>query len=391
VGIGEPNLSGLNNYCTKLKVAYKEAGLGVLDVDFSAGSHHLRKSLATDIRYQTVIAEALRSEILGHRLAAQGGGATVTMQAYTLGMPLLKPLEDAAREIEGLIDLAGCPLLVPSDKLILYGRSHYLREPKWRAQVDAVLAEANALAVREHYLTPTDAAALLGVAVTTVTKWIREGKLPATVLEASESLETRYHINPDDVEALLDEIDERLTVAAAAAELGVEIYTIYRAAQLGHINVIRNGWRIFLRKSELENARDVLIGPGELRGRSMLLVEAAGELRMTYAAAAQLKRKGVLREDESAPGGTVYVTRASVVKEVARRAAATALEVATATDAIGLQEAMEFSGLSRNDVMQLTQAGQLKRCSTSKFLIERSSLEIWVKTRQTSEPKEVVG
>ena len=65
--------------------------------------------------------------------------------------------------------------------------------------------------------------------------------------------------------------------------------------------------------------------------------------------------------------------------------------VATATDAIGLQEAMEFSGLSRNDVMQLTQAGQLKRCSTSKFLIERSSLEIWVKTRQTSEPKEVVG
>jgi integrase/transposase len=382
VGIKKPNLSGLYNYCAQLKVAYQKAGLGVLDVDFSAGSHHLRKSLATDIRYQTEIAEALRSEILGHQLTAQGGGATVTMQTYTLGMPLLKPLEDAAREIEGLVDLAGCPLLVPSEKKIMYGKSHNLRTAKWCNQVDAVLAEANALAVREHYLTPTDAASLLGVEARTVTKWIRQGKLPATVLEASESHETRYHINPDDVEAMLDEVDGRLTVAAAAAELGVWVHSIYRAAQHGQINVVRDGMRIFLRKSELENAKEALMGPSELRGRSMLLVEAANELRMTYAGAAQLKKRGVLCGDDSAPDGTVYVTRESVAAEVAKRANATAPAGNTAMDAFGLEEAMEFSGLSQNEVVQLTQAGRLKRCGTSKFRVERSSLEDWMKARR---------
>jgi excisionase family DNA binding protein len=392
MGLQKPNRSGVENYCAKLKTAYRAAGLGILDVDFSAGSHHLRKSLATDIRYQTKIAEALRSEILGHRLAAQGGGATVTMTTYTLGMPLLRPLEDAAKEIDSLIGQAGCSLLVPSEKKALYGRAHYLREPAWQAQVEAVLAEADALAVQEYFLTPTDAAGLLGVAVRTVTKWIRQGKLPATVLEASESLETRYHINPDDVQALLNEIDERMTVAEASAELGVEVYTFYRAAQSGRINVIRDDHRrIFLRKSELENAREALRGPKELRGRSMLLVEAARELRMTYAAAAQLKKKGALRADSSAPRGAVYVSRESVAAEVARRTQRATLDAADPTDVIGLEASIELSGLSRTEILQLTQVGLLKRRSTKAFLIDKSSLEAWMKGDGRPEFVEVVN
>jgi excisionase family DNA binding protein len=274
----------------------------------------------------------------------------------------------------------------------LYGRAHYLREPAWQAQVEAVLAEADALAVQEYFLTPTDAAGLLGVAVRTVTKWIRQGKLPATVLEASESLETRYHINPDDVEALLNEIDERMTVAEASAELGVEVYTFYRAAQSGRINVIRDDHRrIFLRKSELENAREALRGPKELRGRSMLLVEAARELRMTYAAAAQLKKKGALRADSSAPRGAVYVSRESVAAEVARRTQRATLDAADPTDVIGLEASIELSGLSRTEILQLTQVGLLKRRSTKAFLIDKSSLEAWMKGDGRPEFVEVVN
>ena len=385
VGLKDPNRAGGSSYGERLKVAFIAAGLGPLDVDFSAGSHHLRKSLSTDIRYQTTVAEALRSEIIGHRLSAKDGGAEVTMRIYTLAMPVLKPLEDAAREIDGLIKSAGVPLLVPSAKKPGYSRGHYLRRPEWASQVDAVLADAQALHVREHYLTAAEAAQILGHKTGTITRWIRTGRLPATVVGASESQQPRYLIDPQTVDDLFEKLDGRLTVAEAAAEMGVEVFALYKAAQRGKFDVEREGHRIFVRRSQLPTVAEVLKGPQDLYERSMTLTEAAQELGVAYAAAAQSKKIGHLEGDPTAPDGIVYVTRESVAAEKQRRLAMTSPKNVDESILVDMKTAMRLTGLSHTEVLQLTHAGVLIRRSEYKFLIDRGSLEVWTRKHPTAQ------
>lgn len=386
VGLRKPDESGLSSYSQALKKAFVSAGLGPLDVDFSVGTHHLRKSLSTDIRYQTKVGEHIRSELLGHRLSAQGGGATVTMTTYTLKMPVLEPLEHAAREIEGIIRSSKCRLLVPSDKKPSYGAHHYLRNSAWKQQVDAVLADVHAAAMLEDSLSPQDAASLLNVSVNTARQWIREGKLAASRAPQAEAGQPTYLIAPEAVEKLRDTIDARLSVAEASHELGVPVMNLYRAVRNGLIKVEREGASIYLRKSELEQARTTLKGPEGLSERAMTLVEASAVLDVEYRVASLLRRKLILVPDPESPRYPLYVTRESVERECARRTRKTTSRPSRATKEDGsgvvdLEEAIRLTGLSRSGVLQLTSAGVIIRRSQYKFLVDRASLGEWIQRR----------
>ena len=301
VGLRQPNHSGVGAYASALKSAFVAAGLGPLDIEFSAGSHHLRKSLSTDIRYQTKVAEAIRSEWIGHRLTGQGGGATITMTTYTLKMPVLEPLKEAAREIETLIETAGCRLLVPSTKKPGYALGHYLLEPTWQQHVTDVLAEAEAASLNEHFLTVAEAASLLKVAEGTVRRLIRAGTLESVQVACPEASQPRYLLDPEKVEAWRNTVNARLSVAEASSELGIHIATFYRAIHKGLVNVEREGTRLYVRQSELTRVSAALKGPEGLSERAMTLVEAALELKVEYSVAMRLPSES--RHPTSRPEG----------------------------------------------------------------------------------------
>ena len=390
VGLRQPNDSGVNSYAEALKKAFVNAGLGPLDVDFSAGTHHLRKSLSTDIRYQTKVGEHIRSELLGHRLTGQGGGATITMTTYTLKMPVLEPLEDAAKEIEGIIDAANCRILVPSTKIPCYGPGHYLREQTWKQQVEVVLADAEATSTLEHFLSAQEAASLLNVSAATVRQWIRAGKIATTRNSRPESGQPTYLIAPETVDEMREIINARLSVAEASLALGVPVMTLYRAVVRKLVDVERDGANIYFRKEELEHARAVLKGPRGLSDRAMTLVEASVALGIDYRVASLLRKRGVLITDPESPHYPTYVTRTSVEDERARRLRKKSPRGSRAIgplspSMVDLQTAIELTGLSRSSVLQLTSAGVLIRRDRYKFLVDRASLDKWLQ-RQGGRP-----
>lgn len=381
VGLRDPNKAGVGTYTSALQGAFIAAGLGPLDVEFSAGSHHLRKSLSTDIRYQTKVGEAIRSEWIGHRLTGQGGGATITMTAYTLKMPVLAPLEEAAKEIEAIIEAADCRLFVPSAKKPTYSSGHYLREPEWQRQVEAVLADAEAAFINENFLTIAEAASFLNLPPRSVRKLIHSGKLESVRVACPEATKPRYLLEPEIVEALRDSLNGRLTVAEASAELGIHIATLYRAIDKGLVNVEREGMRIYLRQSELIRVSAVLKGPEGLSERAMTLVEAALELKVEYSVAKLLVKVGTLVTDPESPSYPTYVTRSSVAAEKSRRfppAKRRSRPHRDQREYIDLPTAIEMTGLSRSAVLQLTHSGVFFRRSQYEFLVDRASLEAWL-------------
>ena len=383
VGLRDPQSSGSAAYGGALKNAYESAGLGFKDVGFRASTHHLRKSMATDVDMLTDISKWLHSLMLGHAPKGHDGGADITRRVYILKSErVVEPLVKAAEELERIIDDSGCSLLTPSRMKPQYSRDHYLREERWQAHVEEVLAESGLSHPGEVMLTIAEAASRLGVTRRKLSELVRENKITATKVDQPLSSEPRYLIDPQIVEAELERSRSRISITEAAEELGTLVWPIYRAVKSGRLESTREGKRIYVERAALEEMREELLGSAALQERSMSSFEAAKVLKVGSGTIRNLRKRGVLETDPESPRNSACVTRTSVEAELARLKPRRSQREFDLTKMVTLQEAKALTGLAHNALMKLANDGVAIRRQDRKVYVDRVSLETWLEARE---------
>ena len=383
VGLRDPGKSGGSSYYAALKRSFAITGLSFNDVGFRAGTHHLRKSMSTDVDMLTDISQWLHSSMLGHAPKGHDGGADITRKVYVLKSDrVLEPLVKAAEEIEQMIESERCVLLVPTTRRPQYSKGHYLRQKRWSEHADHVLAEAGATIPRDDKLSPAEAAARLGVPVATLMGWVRDGRIPSERVLAPRSGEPQYLIDPVVLEEHIEMQRSRVTVREAAEELGTFVWPIYRAIDAGRLPSTREGSRIYILRSDLADARSDLLGNAALHARSMSTFEAARVLGVSAASIRALRRRGTLETDPEGLPNSPFLTRASVAAELERRKPGKTRREFDMSKMMTLQEAKEATGLRHNELLQLANEGVMIRRQGYKALFERASLEAWIKSKE---------
>lgn len=366
VGLRNDRVAGSGAYQTALSHALRTCGLSYEDLGFHASSHHLRKTLSTDVAFLTNVSEKVRSEILGHKIQAHDGGAAVTASAYTMSAPALAPLVDAAKEVERILVSELSSLFVPSAHTPLYSRDHRMSSEPWASQAANVLVQAGLVVPSDELVTVAQAASILGLPRERVAALVRTGEIRPAHTPTESAKGVRYLLNVRDVEAFQEKRESTLTVNEAAAEAGVLAWTIYRHIYAGRLAATQVGRSWQIQRCVFEAAKETLIVSAALHARSMTLVEAAEKLRVGYAGARSLVKRGELVRDLEAPGNVVYVTRESVDSLAARHSLKNPREVA---ETLTLPEAMRALGMNRAELLALVDSGVLKRVGGTKQVL----------------------
>ena len=386
-GLREPDRSGIGAYTTALGNALRSVGLSAEQLGFRIGSHHLRKSLATDLAYADVD-DLVQRRVLGHV-----AGHDVHARHYVLDTPASEAHLQVARQLDNSVEAEIGDLLVPTSKRPTFGRDHPLRG---RLDfVEAVLAEAWGQ-VRdgdtEPLLGTRDVADLLGEPVTTVRRWMREGKLP-TVTAADRFGAERRMVRHSDLQAVVAEQQHRWTLTDAAEQLGVSYQEARKAFQRLGLDATRapNG-TLRLDGDAVDALRIEFARIARLHERSVRVGEAAREVRVLPDTIYKAIRRGELEQDPETDGaGARYVTRASLEAyrqgpdraRHGRPAFDDGNEAAADADGdagglIPLRELGELTGLTPHQLKALADARHLRFVTRSRrTYVTRVSVEQW--------------
>lgn len=386
-GLREPDRGGVGAYTTALGEALRAVGLAAEHLGFRIGSHHLRKSLATDLAYADVD-DLVQRRVLGHV-----AGHDVHARHYLLDTPASEAHLQVARQLDDSVEAEIGDLLVSTPKRPNFGRDHPIRQ---RLDfVEAVLAEAWGQ-VRggdtEPLLGTRDVAELLGEPVTTVRRWMREGKLP-TVTATDRFGAERRMVRHSDVQALVAEQQQRWTLPDAAEQLGVSYQEAWKAFYRLGLDATRapNG-TLRLDGDAVDALRVEFARIARLHERSVRVADAAREVRVRPDAIYKAIRRGELVQDPETDGaGARYVTRASLEAyrqrpDRARHAPptrgdgneATADADGDAVDLIPLRELGELTGLTPHQLKALADARRLRLVTRSRrTYVTRASVEEW--------------
>jgi integrase len=98
-GLRTADESGQLSFREAFEVAAAAEGLGTMELGFRVSPHLLRKSVATDLAWQSGIENAVRRRFLGHRASDDVYG-----RVYTLDHPEVTPLT----EVAGVLDKLNC-------------------------------------------------------------------------------------------------------------------------------------------------------------------------------------------------------------------------------------------------------------------------------------------
>jgi hypothetical protein len=310
-GVQRADRGGSNSYQTAFIAATEAEGLSSNDLGFRVSNHLLRKSLATDLAWETSLDGAVCRRFMGHR-----AGEDVFGRIYSLDHLAMAPFQKVAEVLQGNIEGTIGSLLVLTTRTVQWGRKNPLSD---RAEhVDAVLRATGWLvdpgAVDDPLCRSERVADELDIFVTTARRWMADGTLPTVHAPDAQGVPRRW-CQLGAVRARRDQLARRHPLPDVAAELGLPYHELYQMVR-------RLGLRLDRRPGSQEYEVDdeaVATLRAErkrvraLHRRSMKLTAAAYKLSLARSTVGLLVRRGELTLDpETDSSGAQFVTAASV-------------------------------------------------------------------------------
>jgi len=348
------------------------------DVDASGleiTTHDLRKSLATDLAWNAELDELAKRRVMGHK-----AGDDVFARIYTLDHPTIAPLAAVAGAVQADITAKVSTLLVPTEQRVSWGGGNPLRERA--AHINAVLAEAGWQIEPGDPSNPwCDAArvmAELGVSASTAKRWMRDQVIPSSV-HTDKFGNRRRRARLADVQAARDRLAARTLLPDVAEDIGVGYQLAWTAMNRLGIKPGRDPRtnELMLSAEEVAAIRAVFDRLAALKARSIRLSGAATRLGVAVSTVIRFVKSGELEEDpETDPSGARYVTVASV--EALRLARAGRTPPAVGTEALSLATVAQLTGLSQQQISELTLQRALRRSDVHRRLhVTADSLRRW--------------
>jgi hypothetical protein len=376
-GLQTADQSGQLSFREAFETAATAEGLGSDDLGFRVSPHLLRKSVATDIAWESGIENGVRRRFMGHRAADDVFG-----RVYTLDHPELTPLAEVARVLDELIRGSIGSLLVPTTRRIHWGHSH--RNFHRVAHVEATLLAAGWSTDPDCSEDPLcDAQRVsseLRIAETTARRWMRDGTLKCVIVQDRDGMRRRW-ARLSEVWALRDRLADRILLPDLAEELGVRYHDLYRVSRLLGLEFEQHPTsRQFEVPAEAasrlraEHAR-----VRALHQRSLKLAAAARQLNLAVSTVGLMAKRGELDIDpETDSSNARFVTRASVEKyRIARSGDSPRRRLEETT--VPLADVIRFTGRSRIELLDLVRAGVLEEVpGRGTCELMASSLRSWV-------------
>ena len=388
-GLHEADRAGQIAYRKAFDDAANDEHLGTVDLGFRVSSHLLRKSLATDLAWQTGIEDAVRRRFMGHR-----AGDDVFGRIYTLDHPELTPLVKVAAILDENITNSIATLLTPTTRRVHWGRGNPLFA---RADhVEATLGAAGWLVdpgdAEDPLCNAERVAAELEIVVTTARRWMGDGTLQSIFAPDAEGVPRRWS-RLSDVWTLRDRLTDRILLPDLAEEFGVRYHELYQSVRRLGLDLEQHPTS---RQFEVsEEAVAILRAEHErvraLHQRSMKLAAAARRLKLAISTVRLLVKRGDLDIDpETDSSGARFIPRASVERYwVARGGAVWHNREPVA--AVPLAEVARFTGYSNVELMDLVHAGVLEQLpGRRRCELTATSLRAWMANRDIDDPNAVV-
>jgi hypothetical protein len=387
-GIHKADRAGQAGYQDALEDATVAEGLASSDLGFRVSSHLLRKSLATDLAWQTGIEDAVRRRFMGHR-----AGDDVFGRIYTLDHPEVAPLVKVATVLDDKITTSIVTLLTPTTRQVHWGQANPLL-----ARADHVNASLGAAGWLVDPGTPDDplcdadrVAVELGIYVTTARRWMSDGTLQSIIAPDAKGVPRRF-ARLSQVWVYRDRLANRTLLPDLAEQLGVRYHELYHAVRRLGLDLDKHP-----RTGEYEVppvAADALRAEHEriqtLHRRSMKLAAASRRLRLALSTVGLLAKNGDLDVDaETDSSGAKFVTRASVERcwfsrNIAKRPAAQPVA------AVPIAEVARFTGHRTAELMDLVHAGILEQIPGRRSSrLSATSLRAWMVTRDPEDSGDV--
>ena len=375
-GLQTADQSGQLSFREAFETAATAEGLGSGDLGFRVSPHLLRKSVATDIAWESGIEDGVRRRFMGHRVADDVFG-----RVYTLDHPELTPLAKVARVLDELIRGSIGSLLVPTTRRIHWGRSH--RNFHRVAHVEATLLAAGWSTDPDRSEDPLcDAqgvASELQIAVTTARRWMRDGTLRCVIVRDGDGVRRRW-ARLSEVWSLRDRFADRILLPDLAEELGVRYHDLYRLARLLGLELGQHPTsRQFEVSSEAAGRlRAEQARVRALHERSMKFAAAARQLNLAVSTVGLMAKRGELDIDpETDSSKARFITRASVEKCRTVRCGDSPRRLNQAT--VPLADVIRFTGRSRVELLDLVRAGVLEEVpGRGTCQLTASSLRAWM-------------
>jgi integrase len=306
-GLRRVGEAGQFSYHRALAEAANVECLGSGDLGFRVSSHLLRKSVATDLAWQSGIEDSVRRRFMGHR-----AGDDVFGRVYTLEDPELAGMMQVAAFLDDHIGETITTLLTPTTRTISWGKTHPLAARA--GQVETRLAAAGWLVrVGDTQVPLCDAervAVELGVSARTAGLWMVDGTLPTVTIGDSAGVGQR-RCRLSDVVARGDRLAGRVALVEMAEQLGVDEAAVYRRAVRLGLDLEQNpaSGKSVLSAEAMDALRAESDRIAALRRRSMKLAAASVRLHLSASSVRLLAEDGTLELDpETDDSGARYVT-----------------------------------------------------------------------------------
>jgi integrase len=378
-GILEANQAGQAGYHDALEDALAAEGLGSADMGFRVSSHLLRKSLATDLAWQSGIDDAVRRRFMGHR-----AGDDVFGRIYTLDHPEVAPLVKVATVLDEKITATIGTLCTPTTRPVYWGKANPLLGRS--DHIDTTLGTAGWLIDPGRGDDPLcDAervAAELGLYITTARRRMADGTLPVVVVPDHKGIPRRM-VQLSALWAYRDRLADRVLLPDVAEELGLRYHELYHMVRrlglvldqhpaTGEYEVTPEAVAALRAEHERVTA---------LHQRSMKLAAAARQLKVAASTAGLLAKKGDLVTDpETDSSRATFITRASVERCWIARSGAKRRKTQPVA-AVPIAEVARFTGCTTSELMDLVRAGVLQQVAGRRAVqFTATSLRAWMAT-----------
>jgi predicted site-specific integrase-resolvase len=351
------------------------------DLGFTVSPHLLRKSLATDLAWETGIEDTVRRRFMGHR-----AGDDVFGRIYTLDHPEVTPLVKVAAALDRQIEASIGSLLAPTTTKMKWGRANPITGRL--AHVTATLSAAGWLVdpggTDDPLCNAKRVADELEIVETTARRWMADGTLHSVLAPDGQAVPRRYS-RLSDVWALRDQLAGRLLLPQLAEELGLRYHELYGSVRRLGLELEQHPTsREFVVHDE---AAQILRAEHQriraLHQRSMKAAAAAQRLKVAESTARVLIKRGQLDLDpETDSSGARFVTRASVERYWSERGGVP-LAYHEAAAAVPIAEVARFTGASTSELMDLVRQGVLEQIpGRRRCELTATSLRSWMSSNQ---------
>jgi hypothetical protein len=298
--IGHAEAGGIGAYTTALGVA---AGKEI--VEDAVCSHDLRKSLCTDLRWNTDLDQVIQRRLVGH-----AAGNDIHDRVYVLDHPDLAGLREAADEIERLVRNTVEDVMVPTVRFPAFYRTNHLAARS--ASIRSACVEMGWLVENRDSMSVVAVADLLGRSDTQARRLIQHGLILGR--KTSGSSGTEWRVDRTDIDAFLNRYRDLMTIDEAAEALGLDYHRAFHLQRRLKLDVQLDEAtrRLILEQRHLDAMRAELARIEALHLRSMTVTQTARVLGRRETTVRGWIEHHLTADPETDSSGVRFVTRDTV-------------------------------------------------------------------------------